>query len=252
MASASLGLAVITGVVHTFNALDRCNPSTGSTFSGPCPTVLTDIINSLPWAGLVLAVGLMATQLIWKLRGIHVRQLIYDRMHISQARKELREAEDQVAEETNADHSLDLASLWTLTHKRLDYYHEIATGQSQASFRQAQYAMVAGFGVLLTSVAVAAFVQTTGAVIVAATLGATAAGLGGYVARTFLRSQETAASHLRAYFLQPLEFSRYLVVERLLSTLTDDAKTQGILLMVRGISSVRSDDEDGGSVRAEK
>ncbi|WP_257231747.1 hypothetical protein [Streptomyces sp. Rer75] len=46
------------------------------------------------------------------------------------------------------------------------------------------------------------------------------AALAGYVSRTFVKSQEVASSHLRAYFDQPLEFSRYLAAERLI----EDAK----------------------------
>jgi hypothetical protein len=35
------------------------------------------------------------------------------------------------------------------------------------------------------------------------------------VSRTFVLSQQAAASHLRAYFDQPLEFARYLAAERI-------------------------------------
>jgi hypothetical protein len=48
--------------------------------------------------------------------------------------------------------------------------------------------------------------------------GGAAAALAGYIGRTFIRSQETAARYLRAYFDQPLAFSRYLAAERLLSS----------------------------------
>ncbi|WP_406105592.1 hypothetical protein OG698_25245 [Streptomyces sp. NBC_01003] len=34
---------------------------------------------------------------------------------------------------------------------------------------------------------------------------------------TFVRPQETAAGHLRAYFDQPLELSHYLAAERLVA-----------------------------------
>jgi hypothetical protein len=53
-------------------------------------------------------------------------------------------------------------------------------------------------------------------------LGAVAAAFAGYIGRTFVRSQESAASHLRAYFDQPLEFSRYLAAERLLAAAASD------------------------------
>ncbi|MEV7111131.1 hypothetical protein [Streptomyces anulatus] len=53
--------------------------------------------------------------------------------------------------------------------------------------------------------------------IVAGGLGAVSAALAGYVAKTFVRSQEAAATHLRSYFDQPLELSRYLAAERLVA-----------------------------------
>jgi len=71
---------------------------------------------------------------------------------------------------------------------------------------------------LLISFAVlAANVHSTAGAITAGGLGAVAAAFAGYIGRTFVRSQDSAASHLRAYFDQPLEFSRYLGAERLLA-----------------------------------
>ncbi|MFI1361729.1 hypothetical protein [Streptomyces griseochromogenes] len=112
---------------------------------------------------------------------------------------------------------LTLPELWAVTHRRLDLYHEIALGQAARSFRNAQFAMVLGFVLLAAFVAVALRAGTTAGSVVAGGLGAVAAGLAGYVSRTFIRSQEAAAGHLRAYFHQPLEFSRYLAAERLVA-----------------------------------
>jgi hypothetical protein len=47
-------------------------------------------------------------------------------------------------------------------------------------------------------------------------LGAVGAAFAAYIGKTFIRSRESAASHLRAYFDQRLELSRYLAAERLL------------------------------------
>lgn len=104
-----------------------------------------------------------------------------------------------------------------MNHARLDHYHGIALGQAKQSFRNAQVAMGMGF-VLLIAFAVAALRadSTTGSV-VAGVFGGVSAALAGYVSRTFLRSQEVSAAHLRAYFDQPLEFSRFLAAERLIS-----------------------------------
>ncbi|WP_405931004.1 hypothetical protein [Streptomyces sp. NBC_00827] len=112
---------------------------------------------------------------------------------------------------------LTLPELWTVTHTRLDLYHDIATGQARRSFGNAQVAMIAGFVLLLVFVGVALNASTTAGSVVAGGLGAVSAALSGFVSRTFVKSQEAAAAHLRAYFDQPLEFSRYLAAERLIA-----------------------------------
>ncbi|MFD5940243.1 TRADD-N-associated membrane domain-containing protein [Streptomyces griseus] len=113
--------------------------------------------------------------------------------------------------------SLGLPELWEATHARLDLYHQIATGQAKTSFRNAQIAMVVGFLLLVVFAGIALWASTTAVAIVAGGLGAVAAALAGYVAKTFVRSQESAATHLRSYFDQPLELSRYLAAERLVA-----------------------------------
>jgi hypothetical protein len=116
---------------------------------------------------------------------------------------------------------LDLSVLWEVTNARLDDYHGIATGQAKSSFRTAQAAITGGF-ILLLGFAVLSFrTHSTTSSITIAVLGGVAAGLSGYIGRTFIRSQETAARYLRAYFDQPLAFSRYLAAERLLSSQSD-------------------------------
>ncbi|WP_330449703.1 TRADD-N-associated membrane domain-containing protein [Streptomyces anulatus] len=113
--------------------------------------------------------------------------------------------------------ALGLPELWEATHARLNLYHEIATGQAKTSFRNAQIAMVAGFLLLILFAGIALWASTTAVAIVAGGLGAVSAALAGYVAKTFIRSQEAAATHLRSYFDQPLELSRYLAAERLVA-----------------------------------
>ncbi|MFI5758486.1 hypothetical protein [Streptomyces sp. NPDC051569] len=132
---------------------------------------------------------------------------------------------------------LTLPELWTVTHTRLDLYHDIATGQARRSFRNAQAAMITGFLLLIVFVAVALQASTTAGSVVAGGLGAVSAALSGFVARTFVKSQETAAAHLRAYFDQPLEFSRYLAAERLIadSALTDEQRAEALTALVQAM-----------------
>lgn len=132
---------------------------------------------------------------------------------------------------------LTLPELWTVTHTRLDLYHEIATGQARRSFRNAQAAMITGFLLLIVFVVVALQASTTAGSVVAGGLGAVSAALSGFVARTFVKSQETAAAHLRAYFDQPLEFSRYLAAERLIAdaALTEEQRAEALTALVQAM-----------------
>nr|WP_240449430.1 hypothetical protein [Streptomyces harenosi] len=132
---------------------------------------------------------------------------------------------------------MTLPELWTVTHTRLDLYHDIATGQARRSFRNAQAAMITGFVLLLIFAAVALQASTAAGSVVAGGLGAVSAALSGFVARTFVKSQETAAAHLRAYFDQPLEFSRYLAAERLIadSALTEEQRAEALTALVQAM-----------------
>jgi transcriptional regulator with XRE-family HTH domain len=131
------------------------------------------------------------------------------------ARRDLSDAEDAL---TTTD-GLTLPALWKVTHARLDYYHQIATGQARQSFRNAQIAMAVGFLLLVIFAALALTAKSTAGAVVTGALGAVSAAFAAYISRTFVRSQETAAAHLRSYFDQPLEFSRYLAAERLLNSI---------------------------------
>lgn len=132
---------------------------------------------------------------------------------------------------------LTLSELWAVTHRRLDLYHEIALGQASRSFRNAQIAMVLGFALLVGFVLVALQASTTAGSVVVGGLGAVAAGLAGYVSRTFVRSQEASAGHLRAYFDQPLEFSRYLAAERLIADagLSEERRAEVLAALVEAM-----------------
>ncbi|MBT2411619.1 hypothetical protein J7I94_13750 [Streptomyces sp. ISL-12] len=136
-------------------------------------------------------------------------------------------------------HKLALASLWDVTHSRLALYHDIATGQAKRSFISAQIAMALGFLLLIGFVAAAVQAEKTAAAAVAGALGAVAAALAAFISRTFIKSQETAAEHLKAYFDQPLEFSRYLAAERLLNDakLTDDQRAEVVGELVKLIAA---------------
>jgi hypothetical protein len=144
---------------------------------------------------------------------------------------------------------LTLSELWAVTHRRLDHYHGIALVQAKQSFRNAQIATGLGFALLVGFVVVALNASTVAGSVVAGGLGAVSAALAGYVSRTFIRSQEAAAGHLRAYFDQPLEFSRYLAAERLLadSGLSEERKAEVLGILVQAMISGPSDPAPAGT-----
>jgi hypothetical protein len=133
------------------------------------------------------------------------------------------ETPDEADHDAEEARGLALARLWSLTHRQLDLYHKIATRQARMSFWSAQLAMFIGFGLLGVFVKVAYNTSTTAGAIVAGGLGTVSAALAGFISKTFVRSQETAAGHLKAYFDQPLEMSRFLAAERLVA---DSGMTQ--------------------------
>jgi hypothetical protein len=161
---------------------------------------------------------------------------------INQSHQDLKEAERKVAE----NGSSDFAELWDVTQKRLDYYHRIATSQSEKSFFYGQMAAVAGFAAIVVAALVAGFARSTTASIVAGLTGATGGGLGAYIGATFMKSQDLTSAQLRAYFLQPLEFSKYLAAERLAQQISVEKRDAAIINIINSIAK-SSDFVDPGN-----
>lgn len=130
-----------------------------------------------------------------------------------------------------------LAQLWKNTNDLLAGYHERATRQADQSFRNAQIAIAGGFAIIAGTAAIAAWktTLTTSSSIVIGAIGTVGAGLAAYIGRTFLRLQETTATHMRSYFDQPQETFRYLVAERLIDRIPEDQRAQTIEYLVQAV-----------------
>jgi hypothetical protein len=162
------------------------------------------------------------------------------------SRDNLKQAEEELVASSE---NLELGLLWEVTHERLDYYHEIATGQAKVSFRNAQIAMAVGFLFLVVFAVMALYAHSTTVSVVTGSLGAVGAAFAGYTSRTFVQSQQSSAAHLRSYFDQPLELSRYLAAERVISSmrnLSEEQRTQLARDLVQGIVSLPSTKEGKG------
>lgn len=174
--------------------------------------------------------------------GIRVKLMrdFRDRLLLGEAESDVLRAEESAAGE-GAD--IQFASLWFATQRRLDYYHKIATSQARQSFLNAQIAAGLGFLVLVISAVVAGVADSASASIVAGATGVFGAALGGYMGTTFVRMQQDASTRLRAYFLQPLEFSRVLAAERLVESLDGSPRDQALLMIIRSVSGSGAESE---------
>jgi hypothetical protein len=150
------------------------------------------------------------------------------------------------------DERLTLAALWDVTHGRMDLYHQIVTRQARRSFGAAQVAMGIGFVLLVVFAILAAEAKTTTAAVSAGGLGAVGAAFAAYIGKTFIRSQESAASHLRAYFDQPLELSRYLAAERLLADAADLTAEQRAAIVSSLVQSIATAGRQDGNAKETK
>jgi hypothetical protein len=161
------------------------------------------------------------------------RRLFADRVKFGIVR-DLQDDEQRLAEES-LDGKTDFASLWAITQRRIDLYHGIATAQAESSFKVGQRATVAGFVAVIILGIVAAFAKNGAAAIAASVIGVAGAAMSGYVGATFMKAQSEASAQLRQFFLQPVEFSRMLGVERLVETLPDSDRPAAVQQIVKSM-----------------
>jgi hypothetical protein len=184
---------------------------------------------AIPYTVVVIALGAICFGVIYGY--YNFQKNTFNARRLIDSRKALQSSEAELARSGE----LDLAPLWRVTQQRLDYYHEIITSQARRSFMNAQFAMIAGLIILAITVPLAFVAKSTAVSVTTGILGGIGASLAGYIGRTFIRSQENAAEHLRSYFTQPLYFSRCLAAERLLTMLPQDDRSAEVNLIIEGI-----------------
>jgi hypothetical protein len=158
-----------------------------------------------------------------------------------QATNALQEQESAVATEAKDHGGLDLASLWPVTQKRIDFYHEIALEQSRKSFRNGQIAMIIGFLSVIGVGFLAAFAKNGTASIAAAAVGVAGAAMSGLIGATFLKSQTEASSQLRQFFSQPVELLRVLGAERLVEVLPEAERAEAVQQIIKSMTPTGND-----------
>ena len=135
----------------------------------------------------------------------------------------------------------DFDSLWAITQKRIDVYHEIATQQARNSFRSAQIAAYVGFAFLIAVAAFAGLTKSGTGAIAAAVVGVAGAGMSAYIGSTFMKAQASSSEQLGAYFLQPVEFARALAAERLLEKVEQGERAKVVERIVQSMTPIHDE-----------
>jgi hypothetical protein len=149
----------------------------------------------------------------------------------------LRRTEGQLADRGTA---VTFHELWMANNERIDFYHDIATTQSQASFRAAQVTALVGFLLIIALGLFAIFFGDGTAAIAASIIGLAAAGMSGYIGATFMKSQAEASAQLRLFFAQPVELARLLSAERLIQQhLPKDAQPSAVSSVLGAVVNQR-------------
>lgn len=165
-----------------------------------------------------------------------------DRLRIEQIQK------DEAGLARQAGVGTEFSELWSLTQRRIDHYHHLATSQSAIAFRTGQTVMGLGFAVVLALGVAAALAPNGTAAIAASVIAVAGAALSAFVSATFLRSQAEASAQLREFFMQPVEFTRMLGAERLLDLLDDPTQkaiaVQAVITSLAGKGPERASKTD--------
>jgi hypothetical protein len=188
----------------------------------------------LVYVMLVLALGLVASFGMTAYREM-LRQAFSDRLALGLV------SELQQQERDLADKGTDFDSLWAITQKRIDVYHEIATRQSRNSFRSAQIAAYVGFLFLIAVAVFAGLTKTGTGAIAASVVGVAGAAMSAYIGSTFMKAQASSSEQLGAYFFQPVDFARALAAERLLDKVEPGDRGKIVERIVQSMTPIRDD-----------
>lgn len=211
-------------------------PSPGSNSPRTPSNVNLNIFDSslLPYLLIALAIVI----------GVTLASLIYSLIQVRNRRATLKEIQE--LEKRYAEDVLDLKEIWTVTQKRLDYYHDIATSQSRQSFISTQVSTGLGFILIVVVGWIAAQSTSLVGTISAGAVGVVGGGLSAFIGATFMKTQAGATAQLRQFFLQPVEHSRLLAAERLIENLEPEQKaiaTQEIIKAMMQVQLDKSKDE---------
>lgn len=137
------------------------------------------------------------------------------------ARKKFNETEEIVFRAANFTRAVDaleekltLEYVTGLNSLLMDSYHDVTKNQAARSFKHSQWAMIAGFSLLLVGGIVAIAPTDPITKIAVAALTGIGTLVSGFISRTFLHSHAVSIAQLNRFFEQPLVNSYLLNAER--------------------------------------
>jgi hypothetical protein len=118
----------------------------------------------------------------------------------------------------------DLPGLMLANKKQMDAYEALVRSQRESSHRASLIAMAASFCAVGAGLLVAVLSEDSATKYAAAAMAAAGAAAGGYIARTFIRAQQSAQDQMRFHVQQPLVQSYLLAAERIISMMSADVR----------------------------
>ncbi|MFD2024157.1 hypothetical protein [Promicromonospora aerolata] len=203
--------SIIAALAAGYWGIRTARQASGNPAGGPeADAAASNFVSAIFGFSISLATAVVVGGYIMRAIALYQADRRYD-----EVRTRVQAAEDalQVALESQ-DQNLALQRIWAVVHERLEQYHQDAQRQGRIAFSRAMGAMSLGFLILAACVAATFFATSAIGIVVTGSLGAISAGVAGYVSQTYLRAYQDSAIHLRAYFAQPVEASRFLFAER--------------------------------------
>jgi hypothetical protein len=131
--------------------------------------------------------------------------------------------------------SMNLADLWIANEEQLEGYHRLVLNYAASTRVTTQLSLLAGFLFLIVICAFALSSHSLVSAVASSVVATAGAVVTGFIARAVLRNAETSSSEVNAFFTHPLETQRILTAQRIADTMSDEAKQEAKLLMVKAL-----------------
>jgi hypothetical protein len=127
----------------------------------------------------------------------------------------------------------DLPGLMLANKTQMDAYDALLRSRGESSHRASLVAMAAGLSVVAAGLLIAVLSEDSATKYSVAVMAAVGMATGGYIARTFIRVQQSSQDQMQCYFRQPLVQSYLLAAERIISLMPADVRDDQYKLVLQ-------------------